>query len=104
MLSKQEADEKRDRWAEEVLDLLAQYGSADAARLSREWNEITLAEQELEESRRRDQESWIAVIKMTLVTTVIAGIAVLIWGPSEYFFLIIPSWIVVLPVWKRSRR
>ena len=38
MLNKQEADEKRDRWAEEVLDLLAQQRPSDAARLAREWN------------------------------------------------------------------
>ena len=98
-LSKREADERRHRWAEKALDRLAQHRPVDAARLSREWKEIILAEQEGEDSYRRYQESWIALIKVTFVTTIIAGIAALIWGPSEYFFLIIPSWIVVIPLW-----
>jgi len=98
-LSKREAEEKRHRWAEEVLGLLAQQRPVDAARLRREWDEITLAEQEAEESQRRWQESLIVVAQVILVPTVIAWIAVHIWGLSRYFFLIIPAWIVVMLIY-----
>jgi hypothetical protein len=60
MLSKQEVEKKRDRWAEEVLSLLEQQRPIDARRLAREWKAIILAEQEAEESQHRRQEAWIS--------------------------------------------
>ena len=98
MLNNREATEMRHRWAETALDLLAEQKPIDAARLGREWNEITLAEQEAEKSHRRHQESIIAVIKLTGVPTMFGVIAGLIWG-ELYFWPILASGIVIVLIY-----
>jgi len=99
MLSEDEIEAERDRWAEEVLALLNEQRPSEAERMAWKWKHLIAAEEELEERRQQKWENWTAVIKLTIVTTIIAGIAAAIWGPSRHFVLIIPSWIVVLPIY-----
>jgi len=98
LLNNQEATEWRHRWAERALDLLAEQKPIDAARLAREWNEITEAEQAGEESHRRHQESIITVIKVTGIPTMFAFIVGIIWG-ELYFWPILASGIVIVLIY-----
>src|SRR5262245_21112922 len=126
-LSKREADVERDKWAEEVLSLLAEqeHRSNDVRRLAHQWGVIIEAERKVEEERERqeakeererqkakeererNEKFWVAVLKAAFVSLAYAAILAILLGISsvEVFLPVVigcglSHFFLVQPLWE----